>query len=207
MRASSRCCWFFYRRSRFGPRKTRSLLDGIECDGATYHSAKSTRDRDRLRQTILERLGWNIRRIWSVDWFKNPYGILKPLVRELHELKSTAEPFDTEAPSEVNEIDEIIEEVEAEEVQSDKFAFNDDSLKEKLIQFDLEVIRNKFPDTPESNRLLRPAMIEALCEYTPTSKVEFLESIPFYIRQATIASEGQFLAQVFDIINASLEEV
>ncbi len=42
---------------------------GIECDGATYHSAKSARDRDRLRQEILERLGWRLHRIWSTDWY------------------------------------------------------------------------------------------------------------------------------------------
>jgi very-short-patch-repair endonuclease len=43
---------------------------GIECDGASYHSAKSARDRDRLRQEILERLGWKLYRIWSTDWFR-----------------------------------------------------------------------------------------------------------------------------------------
>jgi very-short-patch-repair endonuclease len=45
------------------------FIVGIECDGATYHSAKSARDRDRLRQEILERLGWRLYRIWSADWF------------------------------------------------------------------------------------------------------------------------------------------
>ena len=45
---------------------------GIECDGATYHSARSARDRDRLRQQVLEGLGWKIHRIWSTDWFRNP---------------------------------------------------------------------------------------------------------------------------------------
>lgn len=45
---------------------------GIECDGAAYHSSKTARDRDRLRQQVLEQLGWNIYRIWSTDWFKNP---------------------------------------------------------------------------------------------------------------------------------------
>lgn len=43
----------------------------IECDGATYHSGKTTRDRDRLRQEILERFGWKFYRIWSTDWFRN----------------------------------------------------------------------------------------------------------------------------------------
>ena len=43
----------------------------IECDGATYHSQKSARDRDYLRQAILERMQWKFYRIWSVDWFQN----------------------------------------------------------------------------------------------------------------------------------------
>lgn len=43
----------------------------IECDGATYHSSRNARDRDRLRQEILERMGWTFYRIWSTDWFKN----------------------------------------------------------------------------------------------------------------------------------------
>jgi hypothetical protein len=45
---------------------------GIECDGASYHSSRSARDRDRLRQDVLENLGWTIHRIWSTDWFNNP---------------------------------------------------------------------------------------------------------------------------------------
>lgn len=43
----------------------------IECDGATYHSSESARDRDRLRQEQLERLGWRFCRIWSSEWFHN----------------------------------------------------------------------------------------------------------------------------------------
>lgn len=42
-------------------------LLGIECDGATYHSYKTARDRGRLRQQVLESLGWKIHRIWSQD--------------------------------------------------------------------------------------------------------------------------------------------
>lgn len=42
---------------------------GVECDGAAYHSSRYARDRDRLRQQILESRGWKIHRIWSTDWF------------------------------------------------------------------------------------------------------------------------------------------
>jgi hypothetical protein len=41
----------------------------IECDGASYHSAYTARDRDRLREQHLEALGWRFHRIWSTDWF------------------------------------------------------------------------------------------------------------------------------------------
>ncbi len=44
-------------------------LLGIECDGATYHRAATARDRDKLRQLILESLGWKLYRIWSTDWW------------------------------------------------------------------------------------------------------------------------------------------
>jgi very-short-patch-repair endonuclease len=45
-------------------------LAGVECDGATYHSHATARDRDRLREAILTRLGWRIRRVWSTEWWQ-----------------------------------------------------------------------------------------------------------------------------------------
>lgn len=51
------------------PDKPGRLVLAIEADGASYHSAETARDRDRLRQEQLERLGWRFHRIWSQDWF------------------------------------------------------------------------------------------------------------------------------------------
>lgn len=53
------------------PRSPGRYLAGVECDGATYHSFKIARDRDRQRQKILEGLGWKILRVWSTDWFQD----------------------------------------------------------------------------------------------------------------------------------------
>jgi very-short-patch-repair endonuclease len=55
------------------PARPGDYIVGVECDGATYHSARSARDRDRLRQEVLEGLGWRLHRIWSTDWFRNPH--------------------------------------------------------------------------------------------------------------------------------------
>jgi len=63
-------------------------LLGIECDGATYHSARWARDRDRLRQEVLERLGWRIHRIWSTDWFHDPDRELRRLLTSIERAKS-----------------------------------------------------------------------------------------------------------------------
>lgn len=60
-----------------------TYLAGIECDGSTYHSARSARDRDRLRQEVLEKLGWTIYRIWSTDWFRNPGAEFQRLIKFL----------------------------------------------------------------------------------------------------------------------------
>lgn len=71
------------------PRYPEKFLLGIECDGATYHSSRSARDRDRLRQEILENLGWKMYRIWSTDWYSDPHGELAKLLSHLEQLKST----------------------------------------------------------------------------------------------------------------------
>jgi superfamily I DNA and/or RNA helicase len=47
---------------------TKNYILGIECDGEMYHSGKTARERDRLRQEVLESKGWTIHRIWSYDW-------------------------------------------------------------------------------------------------------------------------------------------
>ncbi|SPF34072.1 putative ATPase AAA [Candidatus Sulfopaludibacter sp. SbA4] len=56
---------------------------GVECDGATYHSSRSARDRDILRQEVLQRMGWRIHRVWSTDWFHNREQALTSLLRSI----------------------------------------------------------------------------------------------------------------------------
>lgn len=65
-------------------------LIGIECDGASYHDARSARDRDRLRQAVLEDHGWTIHRIWSTDWFQRPKAELERVVAAIERAKADA---------------------------------------------------------------------------------------------------------------------
>ncbi|HEX6797991.1 MAG TPA: DUF4011 domain-containing protein [Ktedonobacterales bacterium] len=69
------------------PSHPERYLLGIECDGATYHSAKTARDRDRLRQQQLERLGWHIHRIWSRDWVHDQTGEIDKVFHALDQVR------------------------------------------------------------------------------------------------------------------------
>ncbi|WP_097462093.1 DUF4011 domain-containing anti-phage protein Hhe [Mangrovitalea sediminis] len=181
-------------------------LMGIECDGATYHSAKTARDRDRLRQEVLERLGWRIRRIWSTDWFSNPKGELEPILRELHQLKTTSETARLEIQETSLSFDALLEE-SAEDLQQLSGFDAEMPLRERLQYLSDKVIARTFPDTPAENRLLRPGMIEALVEHQPVDRSEFVEFIPEYLREATSKDEArQYLDLVLDVVaGAELE--
>ena len=60
---------------------------GIECDGAKYHSSPVARDRDRLRQQILEHKGWRIHRIWSTDWYRSQRETKKRLLQAIEKAR------------------------------------------------------------------------------------------------------------------------
>jgi very-short-patch-repair endonuclease len=54
------------------PELSGRYLLAIECDGGSYQACRTARDRDRLRQQVLEGLGWRLHRTWSVEWLRNP---------------------------------------------------------------------------------------------------------------------------------------
>ena len=101
------------------PRAPGRYLAGIECDGRAYHSGATARDRDRLRQHVLESLGWRIYRIWSTDWWMNPEGEVEKISASLHSLLESDEDDDPGAEeslgtSEESDTDPIAEaEIEA----------------------------------------------------------------------------------------------
>ena len=81
--------WRFRLRIDLGvvhPDRAGSYLCGIECDGARYHSSATARDRDKVRQAVLEGLGWRIIRVWSTDWFRNADAVVERVHKQLEEL-------------------------------------------------------------------------------------------------------------------------
>jgi very-short-patch-repair endonuclease len=61
---------------------------GIECDGASYHSSRTARDRDLLRQQVLRGMGWRIHRVWSTEWFYERDRALDGILRSIEQAES-----------------------------------------------------------------------------------------------------------------------
>lgn len=112
------------------PTQNGKFAIGIECDGATYHSSRTARERDRLRQTVLEDMGWTIYRIWSTDWIKNMKSEEEKLVKAIDAalagtmvespIESLLEQIDT---SDIYDM-EIEEEEEKQEISNSPYGFD-----------------------------------------------------------------------------------
>lgn len=95
------------------PEKPGIYLAGIECDGATYHGAPSARDRDRVRQAILENLGWRIIRLWSTDYFIDADAAIEKIHGKLQELleRDRAETVDIYVDPEAQDVAIVAQEL------------------------------------------------------------------------------------------------
>ena len=192
----------------------------IECDGATYHSSKSARDRDRLKQDILETLGWEVYRIWSVDWFKNRENEISKLIKAVKDAQlryqdkfqsitnQTIEVKIVDKLEETNIIEEIKKEKESHHHNEDTLSrqtytqefLPDETIKDMLIKFREEVISQDF----EIDRrcILSDMMIELFVKYKPINIDEFREKIPKRYRDERIIQIEQlkYLNDIFDIL-------
>jgi len=129
----------------------------------------------------------------------NPQAQLQPIISELNAMKTVA-PIIFKVEPETEAIEAIVEHTEKEAGQVSE-STSGETLREVLGRFDHEVIRKASPNTLQNQRLLRPAMIDALLENMPTTKWEFREKIPPYLRTATKAEEGKYLDRVLEFIS------
>ncbi len=77
------------------PRSNGRYVLGLECDGVSYSSAATARDRDRLRRTVLEGLGWRLFRVWSAEWVQNPDACIRRILSALEDTSHPAPPPDS----------------------------------------------------------------------------------------------------------------
>jgi very-short-patch-repair endonuclease len=132
------------------------FLAGVECDGATFHSSPTARDRDRVRHAVLTALGWQLVRLWSTDFFLDPDAAMQRVHDSLTDLL---------ASDRVTGASSVVESAEERELQDD----TDDAPDERSSDFVDEVIADEEDVTDD--RVVEPVSGIALPEYRPVAQV------------------------------------
>jgi very-short-patch-repair endonuclease len=193
------------------PNAPHEFIAAVECDGASYHSSPSARDRDRLRQEILENLGWNIIRIWSTDWFRDPTGELARVSNELRHLIAAKAEERSQSPA------RPIVKVEAQTTPTQgplkrppiavaprrvANGLSIDQARAELIDLRENKIKLSFPDADLARGILRKSMLDELIRKRPKDHSEFLGKISLELRQNTDADQlRKFGEDIFEILD------
>lgn len=210
------------------PANKDEFIAAIECDGAAYHSEKSARDRDRLRQEILEGYGWDIIRIWSTDWFRDPNGELERVNKELQRLiaaraenrnratdqrgpRTAAVETTIEQNTRIDAHPQLplldahrlpVEPSVERRTNSRSYGISVEQARAKLIDLRERTIKPQLPDADPATGLLRKSMLDELLKKRPTDSEEFRRLIRLDLRQNTDGAQlKEFGEKVFEILS------
>lgn len=193
---------------------------GIECDGAAYHSAKSARDRDRLRQDALERLGWRLTRIWSTDWFQAPAKEADRLSAEItRAIAETANVNDATklvdlpadeapaTPSSNASLSDTPPTGQSAATSADKAESSTEGARPEegdlpslLRRFRDEVILKDHPASDPARCILRDELIEAMIQSHLDDPDDFHSKVPESLRTRTDGRQRRYLDEICDLI-------
>ncbi|MBQ8498060.1 MAG: DUF4011 domain-containing protein [Clostridia bacterium] len=101
------------------PENSDILIAGIECDGLSYIHAKTARDRDHLRKSVLEKMGWKLYRVWSTEWMRNSAAEGDALLRFLQECLQNYEEVISSEPIELSADVVLLEDIASETEQKE----------------------------------------------------------------------------------------
>ncbi len=179
---------------------------GIECDGAAYHSARTARERDRLRQDVLENMGWKIYRIWSTDWIKDSITEGQNLITAISDAISNHGKLDSRVAEKENaDIDDFIKvnnRTVGLERQINPYQFDPLILTNynnfprdsygyiKLTDFVTELVKNQYPLHFE---LLCQIVAPIFGNEKATSKIQREVDAALYNLRKKIYRKGDFL--------------
>ena len=173
------------------PNRTEEFILGVECDGAMYHSSRSARDRDRLREEILLRRGWNIHRIWSTDWFK-----CRP--DEIDRLKNRLQGL---VESDKHEVVRVEEPLPSYQIASSAEVrrWPDEEVRDRIERFCKENIGRSLEDQRKDG-FLNEEILTALVQRRPTDMDEFRDCVSVEARVNLDNDDVQYIHDIFEII-------
>jgi very-short-patch-repair endonuclease len=189
------------------------FLLGVECDGATYHSSRCARDRDRLREKVLCDMGWVLFRIWSADWFKNRPRVVERLLTAIETARADAQREREQRPARksvqvatvaANEAvgEEPVRAVSLANEESDESSgLSNMELHDGLVQLRENELLIQFPDADSATCFLRNEMIDDLVAKQPADEEEFKQLVRPELRDRTDLEQFRaFKARAFSLL-------
>jgi hypothetical protein len=175
-------------------------LLAIEGDGPMYHRTLSARERDRLRPQALQNLGWELARVWSVDWFRQPQAAVQRILERLAALRRQRQ---VEGPVRETLTRFLPEPAPAQPGQVGprlRRALTRDETRLALIGL-RERIERELPDADPARGLLRQTMLEELLRRRPADAGEWTAKIPDELREATDGAQlSRYGRELFRIL-------
>jgi very-short-patch-repair endonuclease len=201
-------------------------LAGVECDGRSFHSSKSARDRDRLREDVLRSQGWELVRVWSTDWFQNPVEETQRLVKKLNAILAAqggeARPVyrvEWTEPDNVEPVrSEAIVPADTGHLLVQRFpqgnldlapsaisrtrsgAFGPEDVRAALLEMRHTRVDVEFPGAEPQRSILRDQMIKAMIDGRLDDPEQFREVVPQYLRTGTDPRQLRYLEDICDLI-------
>jgi len=172
------------------PNRTEEFILGVECDGAMYHSSRSARDRDRLREEVLLRRGWNIHRIWSTDWFKCRSDEIERLKNRLREL----------VESDKHEVVCVEEPLPSYQIASsaEVCRWSDEELHDRIERYCRANI-SRSPEDQRKDGFLNEEILTELVKKRPTDMGEFIDCVSGKARGNLDNDDVQYIHDIFEI--------
>ncbi len=168
-----------------------SYLAGIECDGARYHSSATARDRDKIRQAVLEGLGWTILRVWSTEWFRDSSNVtgrihldLARLLDEDRESRATVED-EAECSEEPGDEAEIVQPAPSEPARDNEPADGEVAVTNKKTQLPIPGLDGDLLAALSNESETGGANLGSPVAAAPSSRIE-----PVASRGSTLTGEA-----------------
>ncbi|MGH0037129.1 MAG: DUF4011 domain-containing protein [Myxococcota bacterium] len=182
------------------PDRPGEYLLGLECDGASYHSARSVRDRDRLRQEILESKGWTIHRIWSTSWLQSRAAEIQRLKHaiesRLEQDRRHTRPVAVDTDVVVADTRELHHLGEKPEEAAAGLAV---SISEALDRFWEQNIKPQFPN--RENSVLSEPIVALISQRLPETREQWLGAIPLHLREKLDKRQAEFLDDILELVS------
>jgi hypothetical protein len=188
------------------PSRDDCFVAGIECDGISYAAAKNARDRDHLRKSVLEAMGWKIYRVWSPEWITRQdiecqklLTFINTAIQEFEEIKISETPKAT-IQTQSEPFTEEIPEISTDETASPIAPAKENSNNPYGFDYYVEAAYNEAVHVTGKNRANRIAEIMHIVSIEQPINIELL-----YQRMAGAFGRQKVTATVKDSVDDILD--